>query len=184
VLVSNVAFAALVRSIDDYTKDGLAASIDYSAWPVAAYTLRARELFAAAGGHADDERHTELPSRHVPDRGGRVEDRVERQEREVDRHDLDDGTHPRQCRANPRARECGFGKRRVANALEKEGLEDGRKAVSQIVGRDPNVLDEAGVSRAANQSLSENFPDGLVSPPVRLGGCPRRGGERCASRVP
>ncbi len=48
VLVSNVAFAALVRSVDDYTRRGLAASIDYSAWPVAAYTLLARAIFSAA----------------------------------------------------------------------------------------------------------------------------------------
>ena len=48
VLVSNVSFAALVRSVDDYSRRGLAASINYSAWPVAAYTLLARELFAAA----------------------------------------------------------------------------------------------------------------------------------------
>ena len=47
-LVSNVAFAALVRSVDDYSRRGLATSIDYSAWPVASYTLLARELFAAA----------------------------------------------------------------------------------------------------------------------------------------
>lgn len=48
VLVSNVAFAALVRSVDDYTLRGLATSINYSAWPVAAYTLLAREIFAVA----------------------------------------------------------------------------------------------------------------------------------------
>jgi NAD(P)-dependent dehydrogenase (short-subunit alcohol dehydrogenase family) len=48
VIVSNVAFAALVRSVDDYTRRGLAASINYSAWPVAAYTLQAREIFAGA----------------------------------------------------------------------------------------------------------------------------------------
>src|SRR5690349_14005308 len=33
--------------------------------------------------------------------------------------------------------------RRVADALEQQGLEGGRKAVSQIVGRDPQSLDEA-----------------------------------------
>src|SRR5258708_37711152 len=34
---------------------------------------------------------------------------------------------------------------RVATALEQEGLASGRKAVSRIVGRDPQALDEAGV---------------------------------------
>lgn len=52
----------------------------------------------------------------------------------------------------------------VANALEHEGLEAGRKAVSMIVGRDTAVLDEAGVSRAAIESLAENFSDGVVAP--------------------
>ncbi|HWK68714.1 MAG TPA: adenosylcobinamide-phosphate synthase CbiB [Rhizobiaceae bacterium] len=52
----------------------------------------------------------------------------------------------------------------VAKALETEGLEGGRQAVSRIVGRDPEKLDEAGVSRAAIESLSENFSDGIVAP--------------------
>ncbi len=53
---------------------------------------------------------------------------------------------------------------RVAAALEREGLGGGRRAVSQIVGRDPDVLDEAGVARAAIESLAENFSDGIVAP--------------------
>ena len=52
----------------------------------------------------------------------------------------------------------------VADALEKDGLSAGRTAVSQIVGRDPDRLDEAGVSRAAIESLAENFSDGIVAP--------------------
>ncbi len=54
--------------------------------------------------------------------------------------------------------------RAVADALETDGLEAGRAAVSRIVGRDPNVLDEAGVARAAIESLAENFSDGVVAP--------------------
>lgn len=53
---------------------------------------------------------------------------------------------------------------RVADALEREGLSGGRQAVSQIVGRDPDTLDAAGVSRAAIESLAENFSDGIVAP--------------------
>jgi NAD(P)-dependent dehydrogenase (short-subunit alcohol dehydrogenase family) len=45
VLISNVAFAALIRSVDDYSARGLATSISYSSWPVAGYTLLAREIF-------------------------------------------------------------------------------------------------------------------------------------------
>ena len=33
-----------------------------------------------------------------------------------------------------------------------------------IVGRNPNALDEAGVARAAIESLAENFSDGVVAP--------------------
>ena len=53
---------------------------------------------------------------------------------------------------------------RVAAALEREGLAAGRAAVAQIVGRDPDALDEAGVARAAIESLAENFSDGVVAP--------------------
>jgi adenosylcobinamide-phosphate synthase len=52
----------------------------------------------------------------------------------------------------------------VAEALETGGLAEGRAAVSHIVGRDPENLDEAGVSRAAIESLAENFSDGIVAP--------------------
>jgi len=52
----------------------------------------------------------------------------------------------------------------VGKALETEGLEGGRRAVSRIVGRDPNSLDEHGVARAAVESLAENFSDGVVAP--------------------
>ena len=52
----------------------------------------------------------------------------------------------------------------VAESLETGGLEAGRKAVSMIVGRDPEQLDEAGVGRAAIESLAENFSDGIVAP--------------------
>jgi adenosylcobinamide-phosphate synthase len=52
---------------------------------------------------------------------------------------------------------------RVASALDN-GLAAGREAVSHIVGRDPDRLDEAGVARAAIESLAENFSDGVVAP--------------------
>lgn len=52
----------------------------------------------------------------------------------------------------------------VARGLEQGGLEGGRKAVALIVGRDPESLDEAGVARAAIESLAENFSDGVVAP--------------------
>lgn len=58
---------------------------------------------------------------------------------------------------------------RVAAALDTGGLAAGREAVSHIVGRDPESLDEAGVARAAIESLAENFSDGVVAPAVWLG---------------
>ncbi len=60
----------------------------------------------------------------------------------------------------------------VADALETGGLESGREAVSKIVGRDPEQLDEPGVARAAIESLAENFSDGIVAPAfwLALGG--------------
>ncbi|QBK31332.1 adenosylcobinamide-phosphate synthase CbiB [Roseitalea porphyridii] len=52
----------------------------------------------------------------------------------------------------------------VARGLRGGGLEGGRRAVAQIVGRDPETLDEAGVSRAAIETLAENASDGVVAP--------------------
>lgn len=52
---------------------------------------------------------------------------------------------------------------RVGEGLSN-GLEPGREAVAHIVGRDPQALDEAGVARAAIESLAENFSDGVTAP--------------------
>lgn len=63
--------------------------------------------------------------------------------------------------------------RDVACALEA-GLEQGRAAVSKIVGRDVSALDESGIASAAIESLAENFSDGAVAPAfwLALGGLP------------
>lgn len=53
--------------------------------------------------------------------------------------------------------------RRVASALD-QGIEPGRRAVAEIVGRDPVSLDTHGVARAAIESAAENFADGVVAP--------------------
>ncbi|CAN7479906.1 adenosylcobinamide-phosphate synthase CbiB [Rhizobium sp. LjRoot30] len=52
----------------------------------------------------------------------------------------------------------------VAAGLRRDGLAGGRRAVSMIVGRDPETLDEPAVCRAALESLAENFSDGVVAP--------------------
>ncbi len=54
--------------------------------------------------------------------------------------------------------------RRVFDAFAKGGLPAARIAVSQIVGRDPEALDESGVCRAAIETTAENFSDGVVAP--------------------
>ena len=60
-------------------------------------------------------------------------------------------------------KELGRAVRSVADALD-HSLEAGRKAVSGIVGRDPEALDEAGIARAAIESLAENASDGVIAP--------------------
>jgi adenosylcobinamide-phosphate synthase len=62
----------------------------------------------------------------------------------------------------------------VPAGLRRDGLAGGRAAVAHIVGRDPNSLDEAGVSRAALESLAENFSDGVTAPAfwLAVGGLP------------
>ncbi|TMJ24211.1 MAG: cobalamin biosynthesis protein CobD [Alphaproteobacteria bacterium] len=51
----------------------------------------------------------------------------------------------------------------VADALVKS-VEQGRETVAMIVGRDTKELDEAGVCRAAIESLAESFCDGIAAP--------------------
>lgn len=52
----------------------------------------------------------------------------------------------------------------VARPLSADDIAAARIAVSQIVGRDPAQLDEAGVARAALESLAENASDGVTAP--------------------
>lgn len=53
---------------------------------------------------------------------------------------------------------------RVYDALRTDGVDAGRRAVSMIVGRDTSVLDEAGVTRAAVETIAENTSDGVIAP--------------------
>jgi adenosylcobinamide-phosphate synthase len=52
----------------------------------------------------------------------------------------------------------------VRDPLRAQNIEAARKAVAMIVGRDPQTLDEAGIARAAIESLAENASDGIVAP--------------------
>lgn len=60
-------------------------------------------------------------------------------------------------------KELGRAVEAVAIAL-RNSLDAGREAVSHIVGRDPQALDEAGVARAAIETLAESTSDGVVAP--------------------
>ncbi len=52
----------------------------------------------------------------------------------------------------------------VGEKLAQEDLAAARKAVSMVVGRDTACLDEAGVTRAAVETVAENAADGEVAP--------------------
>lgn len=72
--------------------------------------------------------------------------------------------------------------RAVESALAA-GLPEARAAVAHIVGRDVAVLDEAGVVRAAIESLAESFSDGVVAPGLwaALAGLPGIAGFKAVS---
>lgn len=62
----------------------------------------------------------------------------------------------------------------VYYSLKKHDLEGARQAVSRIVGRDTQALDETGVAKAAVETVAENTCDGVTAPLIFLflGGLP------------
>ncbi len=64
-------------------------------------------------------------------------------------------------------KELGRAVSAVSEAL-RSSLDAGREAVSHVVGRDPQALDEPGVARAAIETLAESTSDGVVAPWVFL----------------
>lgn len=62
----------------------------------------------------------------------------------------------------------------VRRCLTDRTLEEARKAVGRIVGRDTAALSAQGVTRAAVETVAENFADGVAAPMVYmlLGGAP------------
>lgn len=63
---------------------------------------------------------------------------------------------------------------KVETALEKGDIAQARAAVSQIVGRDTQRLDQNGIARAAVETVAENTSDGVIAPLLFLavGGAP------------
>ena len=53
---------------------------------------------------------------------------------------------------------------KVYKSLKEDGIVAARKAVSMIVGRDTEVLDEEGVAKAAIETVAENTSDGVIAP--------------------
>ena len=62
----------------------------------------------------------------------------------------------------------------VLTALNHGNIEEARKNLSMIVGRDTENLDEQGICRAVIETVSENLSDGIVAPMfyLALGGVP------------
>lgn len=52
----------------------------------------------------------------------------------------------------------------IATALEAGDLDAARAILPSLVGRDPSQLDEAGICRAATESIAENTSDATVAP--------------------
>ena len=57
---------------------------------------------------------------------------------------------------------------KVYDALQTGTIEDARRAVSMIVGRDTACLNEAGVTKAAVETVAENTSDGGIAPMIAL----------------
>lgn len=57
---------------------------------------------------------------------------------------------------------------KVYKELTQGTLASARKAVSMIVGRDTELLDELGVAKAAIETVAENTSDGVIAPLIYL----------------
>lgn len=63
---------------------------------------------------------------------------------------------------------------KVYKALQENDIDEARKAVSMIVGRDTANLTEEGVAKAAIETVAENTSDGVIAPMIymAIGGAP------------
>jgi adenosylcobinamide-phosphate synthase len=62
----------------------------------------------------------------------------------------------------------------VSRCLQQKNIETARKKVGLIVGRDVDKYEEAGIARAAVETVAENLMDGVISPLffAAIGGAP------------
>ncbi|MGL5417012.1 MAG: adenosylcobinamide-phosphate synthase CbiB [Clostridium sp.] len=63
---------------------------------------------------------------------------------------------------------------KVIKELKNNNIEEARKKLSYIVGRDTNDLDEESIIRAVIETVAENMSDGIIAPLlfIGLGGAP------------
>ena len=73
------------------------------------------------------------------------------------------------CHQMIAARQLEVEAMRVVGALREHGLDEARRALSWIVGRDTEALDEDGVLRATVETVAENASDGAFAPILFLG---------------
>jgi adenosylcobinamide-phosphate synthase len=73
----------------------------------------------------------------------------------------------------------------VAAALEAADLEQARRLLPALVGRDPSGLDEKEIARAAVESVAENTVDAIIAPAVwaLVGGAPAVLGYRAVNTL-
>lgn len=76
-----------------------------------------------------------------------------------------------QCLATRSLAQAG---EQVEKALASPDIDDARRAVAQVVGRDTAALDHAGIIRAAVETIAENTCDGVIAPLfwLAVGGAP------------
>jgi len=74
---------------------------------------------------------------------------------------------------------------RVAGDLEDGDIGSARKDLVALAGRDPERLDEAGICRAAVESVAENFTDGVLAPLIwaAMGGAPAAAAFKAVSTL-
>jgi len=62
----------------------------------------------------------------------------------------------------------------ISRCLQQKNIETARKKVALIVGRDVDKYEEAGIARAAVETVAENLMDGVISPLffAAIGGAP------------
>lgn len=72
------------------------------------------------------------------------------------------------------ARDLDKSTRKIYRMLRQDKIKSARKALSMVVGRDTEELDESEISRATVETIAENTIDGIVAPMffAMLGGAP------------